>query len=185
MNRTDWASNIAVLLLLVTGAVLLQDSIPPLLWGRIKPPFLLSVAVYYAVRRPTGLAILACVWTGILLDGLGTPQVLGPAIGLILLFLLFCVFWVRRQMFESMAACALFTALLAAILPLAQSFFQPWQESFSRIVFIVSSQAILQALLALPVSIVTVGIANAVDDFASNLPTEKDGDDFEWSGANR
>lgn len=60
---------IMIFLLLVGG--LLQSLIPasPLL-GLAKPPFLLAVALYYALAHPRGTAVIAAILAGIIQDSM-------------------------------------------------------------------------------------------------------------------
>lgn len=185
MSRNDGLSSAAVLLLLVTGAALLQDAAPPLAWGQVKPPFLLSLAAYYGLRRPLGLAALACVWVGLLLDGLGSVPSAGGALAVLLWFLVLCAVWARRQMSESVVACMVLAAGAAVVLSLSQAFWR-WRAGDASADFLMALvRAGLQGLLAFPACALTVAVADALDRFASNLPTETHADGFDWSGSRR
>ena len=56
--------SLLVMFVAVTLAAVLQELVPPVLGAGVKLPFLLSVCVYYAVRREPGYGFAAAVWAG-------------------------------------------------------------------------------------------------------------------------
>ena len=64
-------TSLLVMFVGVTLAAIAQEHCPPLTFLRLKPPLLLGVAAYYAMRRETGWAVAAAVWCGLLEDALG------------------------------------------------------------------------------------------------------------------
>lgn len=174
--------DIAVLLLLGVGAAVLQDSLPPLRWGGLKPPLLLGVALYYAVYRPLPLAIPAGLWCGMLMDGLGS---LPPGLALLEVgaVLAFCALWVRRQLPESGLTCALL-GVVAAFLMNAVEYLALLLGGGQLALSV--AQALLRGLGAALLSGVTCAVvaalAHALDKFALNIKTENNADGFDWSG---
>lgn len=67
-------NEVIVLFLALVLAAPLQEVWPPLPLVGGKPPWLAAVALYYGAERGPGLALVAAVLSGLLLDGLaGTP----------------------------------------------------------------------------------------------------------------
>ena len=70
MRGRAW-STLLVMFVGVALAAALQENCPPLGAVRVKPPLLLGVAVYYAMRREAVWGVVAAVWCGALENGLG------------------------------------------------------------------------------------------------------------------
>jgi rod shape-determining protein MreD len=97
-------------LLLVGG--LLQSLIPASAWlGLSKPPFLMAVALYYALAHPRGTAVTAAILAGIIQDSMSLLPVGYSS----LCFVLFGVFLAETR--EKLFGDSLFTvAILGASL---------------------------------------------------------------------
>ena len=117
-----------VLMLLLLTAAALQLLPSPA--GAMKFPWLAGVAVYYALNRGLGMAVLAAAWAGILLDALG-----GVPSGTSVLFLVsmaLVVAGVKEMAPEnSLVAAALLGAVVSPLLMLAQ-FLALWRGGFAR-----------------------------------------------------
>jgi hypothetical protein len=174
--------NVLVMFVLTTVGAVLQDGLPPLAWGALKPPFLLAVATYYALLRPLPYAVPAVLWCGLLQDGLGSlPD--GTSLAGMVALLAFCVLWGRSQLPESRLMCVLVGAGSAVILSLIEYVSLrmsgllpslPWSFVFPR--------AALCGAFAIPVCAVTAAVAGLLDQLALNTRTENDADGFDWSG---
>ena len=118
MRGRAW-STLLVMFVGVALAAALQEFCAPLGSLRIKPPMLLGVATYYAMRREAAWGLLAALWCGALEDGLGPV----PAGASLLAFLgawALCFHVVRPQVEEGAPSCAAAGAALAPALLLAQ-----------------------------------------------------------------
>lgn len=182
MKRDSPFHNALVMFILTTVAAALQDGLPPLPWGGMKPPILLAVAVYYAFLRPVPYAVPAVLWCGVLQDGLGGLPT-GTSLAGMVALLAFCVAWGRTQLPETRLTCSLVGAGAAFLLSLAEYASlrsagvlpsRPWS-------FIVLRAALCGAF-AVPVCAVTAAVAGLLDNLALNTRTENDADGFDWSG---
>ena len=63
--------DLPVMLVLLTCAAAAQDLLPGMPGTPLKIPFLMGVAVYYALNRPPVMALVAALWAGMLTDGAG------------------------------------------------------------------------------------------------------------------
>lgn len=181
MTRAELLYNALVLFVLTTVAAVLQDVLPPLPWGGVKPPFLLGVATYYVILRPLSLAAPAILWCGLLQDGLGSlPD--GVALAGLVALWAFCALWGRAQLPESRLTCLWIGACAAAVLSLAEYASLrasgllpslPWSFILSR--------AAVCAAYAVPVCAAAALAGGLLDRMAHNIRTEHDADGFDWS----
>jgi rod shape-determining protein MreD len=62
---------VGVMIVLLLAAAVSQGLTPAIAWlGTAKPPFLLGVAVFYALRASRGMAVTAAILAGIIQDSL-------------------------------------------------------------------------------------------------------------------
>ena len=114
-------TSLLVMFVGVTLAAVAQEHCPPLTFLRLKPPLLLGVAAYYAMRREAGYAVAAAAWCGLMEDALGfvpcgvSPLAIGACLAAARLV-------VRPQVPEGAAACALVGGAAAPIVAFAQYF---------------------------------------------------------------
>ena len=104
MKGRAW-STLLVMFVGVVLAAALQEFCAPVGALRLKPPLLLGVAVYYAMRREAGWGLLAAVWCGVLEDGLG-PVPGGASLLAFAGVWALCVHVVRPQVEEGAPSCA-------------------------------------------------------------------------------
>ena len=166
--------DVLALVLLLVAAAVLQQSCGPWLWGLAKPPFLLSLAAYYALLRPLPLAVPAVSAAGILADGLGSvpfPATLAAALAL----LAFCAFRGRKVLVRTPRSCALLgaAAVLAALLLQALALRLAGSLHDSALELLLRS--VCQTLLAVPVAYASAWAAWGFERATGNIPPERKG----------
>ncbi len=182
MRRAVLGYNLLVLYVLATLGAWLQEGVRPLGAGQLKPPVLLAVATYYALLRPPWLAVVAAVWCGWLLEGLAGA--LPPGLGLMGLALpcAGCLLWGRRQLPETALSCVVVVSAAGLLLTWVEFV---WMRLGGRLegwgLFDVALRSLSGALLAAPVTALTVWTAMRLDRWALNVRTERDDDGFDWS----
>lgn len=119
--------DLPVLGVLLALAVAAQDLLPGIPGGSIKIPFLLGVAVYYALNRPWALALLAAVWSGWLTDGPGGLP--GACTSMFLLLLALGLRPMRKLFLDGSCAGVVAASAGAAVLEAL------WQLSWARLVW--------------------------------------------------
>ena len=181
MRGRAW-STLLVMFVGVALAAALQENCPPLGAVRVKPPLLLGVAVYYAMRREAVWGVVAAVWCGALENGLGPV----PG-GVPLLFFLaawtLCFRVVRPQVEEGARSCALAGAVLAPALLLAD-----WAAlrvsgagaalPFSFLAGRLAAGALAGGLAAFAAALFLRGL----DWISANVGLEEEGDALGWTG---
>lgn len=168
--------DLPVLLLLLSGAAVLQDLLPG--WP-LKLPWLAAVALYYVLCRPGTMAAVAAVWAGVLQDALGGLPVGGSA--LLLLAVAGVVLPLRRFLLNESALTA---AAAGAALGLLMTLWQyVWLRAGAATAFgprPVLLAALGQALAAAPVTAAVYLAARSLDRLAGNLPPRKEVHGLGW-----
>lgn len=118
MKGRAW-STLLVMFVGVALAAALQEICAPVGALRVKPPLLLGVAVYYAMRREAAWGALAAVWCGAVEDGLG-PVPGGASLLVFAGAWALCLHVVRPQVEEGALSCGAAGAAVCPALLLAQ-----------------------------------------------------------------
>lgn len=166
-------AELAVMLILLPAAAVLQTLLPPLPGCLLKPPLLPGVAVYYALRRPPQRALVAALWAGVLCDGLGgVPAGVSSCCLAVVAVLLLAL---RRVLAaDSWLTAALAGAAAAPLLAACQAaaLRRQWETA-------PGAGVLLAALLAMaaagaPAAVAAVAAGQTLDGWAGNLPRKKE-----------
>ncbi len=179
--RTRVWSTLLVMFVGVALAAALQEFCAPLGAVRLKPPLLLGVAVYYAMRREAGWGLLAAVWCGALEDGLG-PVPGGASLLFFLGAWALCLRVVRPQVEEGVLSCAAAGASLCPALLLAQYAALRLAGGYPAAPVAWLAVRLLAAAPAGGLAALAAGLAlRGLDWISANVGLEDEGDALGWT----
>lgn len=180
MRGRAW-STLLVMFVGVALAAALQELCPPLGAVRAKPPLLLGVSLYYAMRREAVWGVLAALWCGAVENGLGPVPGGVPLLFFVLAWAL-CFYVARPQVEEGARSCALAGAVLAPALLLAD-----WAAlrvsgagaavPFSFLAARLAAGALAGGLAAFAAALFLRGL----DWISANVGLEDEGDALGWT----
>ncbi len=161
--------DLPVLLLLLLPAAAIQTLLPPLpLPVPLKMPLLPAVALYYALEREWGIALVAALWAGILTDALG--GVPGGTTSTLLFFLACGLLPARKVLPEDSAfPAAAAGAATALVLGVAQyiSMLRLWETPPAFLASFASLAAV--AILSAAAAVLVFPLARRLDLLAGNV----------------
>ena len=174
MTFRDGFFDALALAVLLLAAAALQQGLGPWAWGLAKPPFLLSLAAYYALLRPLWLAVPAAFVAGAWADGLGSVPG-GPVLVTSLALVAFCAFWGRNELTRDIGTCA----FLATLATLAATLLQALAlrtirggEAFPDTASVFATRLVCQTALAVPTAFATAAAARLFERLVGNLERE-------------
>ncbi len=160
--------------ILLTLAAALQLGAAPWAWGFAKPPFLLSVAAYYAMARPMPLAIAAALLAGAWADGLGSVPGCASLLAA-LAQLAYAYLHGRAVLKKNPLSCALVATVAVFLATLLQALFLLGAGRLPGAASEVLFRLLCQTLLAAPVALATAGAAFVFERLTGNTPPEPKG----------
>lgn len=164
--------DLPVMLVVLALAAAAQNLLPGMPGSPLKIPFLAGVVVYYALKRPLVMALVAAVWAGWLTDSAGGLPSSCTATFLLLLAL--ALRPLRRFLldgsFAGMVAAATVAALLQAL----------WQLIWARLalpggVWRVAGDLALLLPAGAIAGAAAYGLGRTLDRFAGNVKAEAAG----------
>ena len=180
MKPRLWTS-LLVLFVLVVLAAAGQEFLPGP--GRLAPrwEFLISLVIYYGMRREKQMAMTAAVWCGLLTEGFdslppGTALLLFIGIGFL------CGRTLRGQMSDSLLSCALAGGFLVPAWCLAQYVLLRMSGACGPLPAL---YVLARVLVAVPLGALTAGVtalaAHRLDWISANVDLENEYDSDELS----
>lgn len=173
-------TSLLVMFVGVTLAAVAQEHCPPLTFLRLKPPLLLGVAAYYAMRREAGYAVAAAAWCGLMEDALGfvpcgvSPLAIGACLAAARLV-------VRPQVPEGAAACALVGGAAAPIVAFAQYFAMRLCGAPGVPLFFLAARLLALAPLGAAAAGLCAAGLRGLDWLSVNVEPEEDDDEsLDW-----
>jgi len=153
--------------ILVVVATLLQDAWPPFAFGQAKPQFLTALVIYYAWTRPFAIAFPVTLVCGIVQNGLGSlPN--GASVVLMLGVMLFCTRFAKDQLPDRRASCVILAIALAPLLTGAEYYLMRISGRIPEMRYMfIGSRVLWSIILAAPVSLATVLVAQLLNSFAA------------------
>lgn len=180
MRSRAWCT-LLVMFVGVALAAAVQEFCAPVGALRVKPPLLLGVAIYYAMRREAGWGLLAAVWCGALEDGLG-PVPGGASLLAFLGAWALCFRAVRPQVEEGAPSCAAAGAALAPALLLAQYAALRLAGGYPAAPAAWLAGRLLAGALAGGLAAFAAALAlRGLDWISANVGLEDEGDAFGWA----
>lgn len=166
---------LTLVVLLVLAAVF-QQGLGPWAWGLAKPPFLLSLAAYYAMTRPLWLAVPGAFVAGAWADGLGSVPG-APSLVAALALVAFCAFWGRAELARGPGACVLVATVASLVATLLQALALRFLSSapFPDPPAVLALRFAAQTVLAAPTALVTAFAAHLFERLVGNLEAKPKG----------
>lgn len=175
------AKSMLVMFVAVTLAVVLQELVPPLSIANIKLPCLLSVCVYYAVRREPGYGFVAALWCGVMQDGLDSIPYGVSALSFCLITVL-CMVLVKKQMPDNTVSCVLVAVAGGTLIEMLQYGALVWSGHYETLP---GSFLILRLLVfvvvTFPVAAIVAGLVRQMDTLSANAGFENDNGTLGWN----
>ena len=171
-----------VMAMLCIVAVWVQVALGPFTWlGSAKWPVLMALVLYYALHRPTVVALIAALVCGVLQDASSDVLPLG------LSSLLFCgavvlVARIRRVVIPEAALTALtFGSIGGAAMTLVQFVVLRASGTIGTGLGMALLHVLGCALLGAVACVIVFPLCRGIESFAGNLESKEDVDGFEWS----
>lgn len=173
--------SLLVMFVAVTLAAVLQELVPPVPMANVKFPCLLSVCVYYAVRREPGYGFTAALWCGVMQDGLDDIPYGISALSFCLIAIL-CVILVKKQMPDNTVSCVLVAVGGGVLIEALQYGALLWSGHYEALPrnFLMIRLLVFVAV-SIPVAALVAGVVRLMDILSANAGFENDNGTLGWN----
>jgi rod shape-determining protein MreD len=155
--------------------------VPPVPVANIKLPCLLSVCVYYAVRREPGYGFAAALWCGVMQDGLDSIPYGVSALSFCLITAL-CIVLVKKQMPDNTVSCVLVAVAGGVLIEVLQYGALMCSGQYAALPgkFLMIRLLIFVAV-TIPVTAIVAGLVRLMDTLSANAGLDNDNGTLGWN----